>query len=357
MFRNKNLIIGKMIKLAFLLLAALACLANAQYGNTNYQMFEPNGFPTQEAIDRHGPYILGVTAPGWMLILNSTVMHNHEPGVTTYEDESRSYTYQVNGVERVDNRWRMTHHQFINRYEKVWAYAKWVDDVNNPQIASPPYAGAGNEQLFQSYNIRAIEPIMFEYLGATVLEMKARLLSDFSYIATYNLRLPNSKRLHVMDETVALTEETLDNLAQGIFVGKEFYYSINIYQGVHNRFPNWGYIYRPEFQCAGSTGVQAEACECYRRMLNNELELKNDPLATAAGYEHEIYICDLNDGAPAKRNAIEEVRWPSNPLAASSYDVAYKFELGYTDHPMRYVPGMPVTREEHNARFFGTEQQ
>ena len=347
-----------MFKFVFLLLAAFACFASAQYGNTNYEMFDANGFPTQEAITKHGPYILGVSAPGNMLLLNITMMHNHEPGVTTYEDYDHTYTYQVNGVEKVDNRWRMTHHQFIKRLPKVWAYGKWVDDVNNEQLATPPYPGAGNEKLFQSYNIRAIEPIMFEYLGASVLKMKARLLSQFSYEASYNLPISSTVELNVMDEIVSVTAKTINNLFQGIFTGKEFYYSINVYQGTHNLFPDWGYGFRPEFECAGTTGDKAEACECYQRMLNGQLTIENDPLAAAAGYYHEVYICDLNESSsPSKRNAIDEVRWPSHPLATASYNTAFYFDASYTEQPMRYVPGMPVSREQHNAKFFGTEQQ
>lgn len=345
------------MKFLLLLFAVLFVgLATAQQPgivNQRCNLFDSNGYPTAEAMRKHAPYVLGMNQPGTILHLNSTVMHNHQPGTTTFEDDSHSHIYQVNGFEMSGTGCAWTHHQFYKRTDGWWVYSKWVDEINDDQRATQQFPGSGMEPLLNSYNIRPIEPIVFEHMGATVLKFRSRNLSAFSYVASYNYELPDGTELNIMDETVAVTPKTLALLQQGI-ISKEFYYSLNLYSDVHNGFVDWGFIFRPEKPCEGATGDVAESCECYQRMLNGELTLENDPLAAASGYYHEVWTCRLEQ-AEAKRSvetAAPEVKWPSYPLALASYDLAYTFNSVYNDHPLRYVEGMPVSREEHNHKFF-----
>lgn len=313
------------------------------------QLFE-GGYPTAEAIRKHGTSIIGLTTPGWMYAMNQTVMEDPIPGQTTFVDEHRSTYFQFNSFKADNFGCAFAFDQYYTRAAGHIVVSEWISTIHEDQTSPKPLAGSGKVDLLNTYAVQMPEPILFNFLAIPALKLRSAQLSTFSSMTTFNYELPDGTEIPIVDEILIVTPKTLSNLQVGHTTDKEFYYSIDDHTGDPNGFVDWLYIFRKEWDCAGATGDLADACECRRRHLAGELTLENDPLAAAAGTVHLVLTCRIES---AKMTDNSQVLWPSDSLSTATYKLAASGDITISDAPLRYVSGMPATTEEHQASFFG----
>src|SRR3990167_3994162 len=193
----------------------------------------------------HPVHVTGLLQPGQIYMLNTTWMHNHEPGQTTFEDDYSSVAYQFNAflVEGAQD----CAFRFIQAYKRLtghWVIADWLSSLMLGQWASQEQLGDGPSAMFHGYQVQCLVPRIFDQAGLGALKMSSRHMSFSTELTVFNfpVEVPGLGLIEsgVIDEFLAPLPGRPG----------ESYYSISLYQGVHNGFADWAFIHRTTHVCA-----------------------------------------------------------------------------------------------------------
>lgn len=336
--------------LSFLLLASLmsSTLAYPAYMRSVCDLSDPAVFT------RNGLPAIRVSTPGTVFYSKMTTMMVHDVDNETYEDLYSSAICQVNKHILTPEGCSFYFYQMIPTPTEnglCIRFSEWESVVTRQQV-SVPAEGSLSDILGQAREM-PVQHVTFirgnppaEYLGVTALTMMAVVESDITYSSKFTYEYTGADGIRhivpILKEYITATGEP-----------RSFYYSDDDMTVVnpHHVAPHWSWFWSREWDPTDpdAPALVPLANAAYQAFVAGQVPLVPDPVGQYAGIGNSVYM--YCPSAKMGRTATPGgVKWVDNAYSRATYDLIRDGRVEGIS-TLNWVPGMHVTRDEHNANF------